>query len=77
MKIVGFKSNEGLRLGVVEGDQVIDLQAVDADFPADLKDVLAAFEDHGDFGLLIRLAGLLKGATDQVAEPLVGGDLVR
>ena len=30
MKIVGFESNEGLRLGVVEGDQVIDLQAVDA-----------------------------------------------
>ena len=31
MKIVGFESSEGLRLGVVEGDNVIDLQAVDAE----------------------------------------------
>jgi len=30
MKIVGFQSNGGLHLGVVEGDQVIDLQAVDS-----------------------------------------------
>ena len=29
MKIVGFEANGGLHLGVVEGDQVIDLQAVD------------------------------------------------
>ena len=37
MKIVGFESSEGLHLGVVEGDQVIDLQAVDARLPANLK----------------------------------------
>ena len=36
MKIVGFEANGGLRLGVVEGDQVIDLQAVDKAIPADL-----------------------------------------
>ena len=29
MKIVGFEAGDGLRLGVVEGDQVIDLQAVE------------------------------------------------
>jgi hypothetical protein len=28
MKIVGFNTNEGLRLGVVEGEVVIDLRAV-------------------------------------------------
>src|SRR6266436_197746 len=41
MKILGFETNEGLRLGVVEGDQVIDLQAVDPKLPANLADVLA------------------------------------
>ena len=33
MKILGFQSNQGLRLGVVEGDNVIDLQAADARLP--------------------------------------------
>ena len=32
MKIVGFEAGQGLRLGVVEGDQVIDLQAVDPEY---------------------------------------------
>ena len=41
MKIVGFEANDGLRLGVVEGDSVIDLQAVDAQVPTNLADVLA------------------------------------
>ena len=36
MKIVGFEANDGARLGVVEGDNVIDLQSVDANVPADL-----------------------------------------
>ena len=40
MKIVGFEANNGVRLGVVEGDNVIDLQAVDANVPADLGEVL-------------------------------------
>ena len=42
MKIVGFEAEGGLRLGIVEGDQVIDLQAVDSKVPADLGEVLAA-----------------------------------
>ena len=40
MKIVGFEAKEGLRLGVVEGDQVIDLQAVDPNLPADLRQIV-------------------------------------
>ena len=42
MKIVGFEANNGLRLGVVEGDAVIDLQAVDASVPGDLGEFLQA-----------------------------------
>jgi acylpyruvate hydrolase len=41
MKIVGFEGDAGLRLGIVEGDQVIDLQAVDASLPNDLGALLA------------------------------------
>ena len=46
MKIVGFEANNGLRLGVVEGDSVIDLQAVDANVPADLGEFLR--RNNGD-----------------------------
>ena len=49
MKIVGFEGNGGLRLGVVEGGEVIDLQAVDARLPANLGDVLA--QNNGDLRL--------------------------
>ncbi len=41
MKIVSFETNNGVRLGVVEGDNVIDLQAVDANAPGDLGECLA------------------------------------
>ena len=40
MKIVGFESDSGLRLGVLEGDAVVDLQAVDPKLSANLADVL-------------------------------------
>ena len=40
MKIVGFEANGALHLGVVEGDQVIDLQAVDKTIPGDLGECL-------------------------------------
>ena len=65
MKIVGFQSNEGLRLGVVEGDSVIDLQAVDAKVPANLADVLA--QSNGD---LKGLADLAKKAPASAHKPL-------
>ena len=47
MKIVGFTTDAGLRLGVIEGDQVIDLQAVDPSVPNDLAAVLR--QHNGDF----------------------------
>jgi 2-keto-4-pentenoate hydratase/2-oxohepta-3-ene-1,7-dioic acid hydratase in catechol pathway len=45
MKIVGFEADGGLRLGIVEGDQVIDLQAVDPNLPADLRVILQKSSD--------------------------------
>jgi 2-keto-4-pentenoate hydratase/2-oxohepta-3-ene-1,7-dioic acid hydratase in catechol pathway len=67
MKILGFETNEGLRLGVVEGDNVIDLQAVDASLPANLADVLA--RSNGD---LKPLADLAKRAPAGARKPLKG-----
>src|ERR1700712_3399958 len=67
MKIVGFETNEGLRLGIVEGDQVIDLQAVDAKVPANLADVLKA--GNGD---LTPLGDLAKRAPASARRPLAG-----
>jgi 2-keto-4-pentenoate hydratase/2-oxohepta-3-ene-1,7-dioic acid hydratase in catechol pathway len=56
-----------LRLGIVEGDQVIDLQAVDAKVPANLADVLKA--NNGD---LKSLADLAKRAPAAARRPLKG-----
>jgi acylpyruvate hydrolase len=67
MKIVGFEAEGGLRLGVVEGDQVIDLQAVDAKVPADLGAVLAA--NNGD---LKPLGDVAKRAPASARRPLKG-----
>ena len=50
MKIVGFEQDKRLHLGVVEGDQVIDLQAVDPKIPADLGEVLV--RSGGDLKVL-------------------------
>lgn len=67
MKIVGFEGAQGLRLGVVEGDQVIDLQAVDPNLPRDLGRVLA--KTDGD---LSGLAALAKKAPASARVPLAG-----
>jgi 2-keto-4-pentenoate hydratase/2-oxohepta-3-ene-1,7-dioic acid hydratase in catechol pathway len=67
MKIVGFEAEGGLRLGVVDGDQVIDLQAVDAKVPADLGAVLAA--NNGD---LKSLGDIAKRAPASARRPLKG-----
>jgi 2-keto-4-pentenoate hydratase/2-oxohepta-3-ene-1,7-dioic acid hydratase in catechol pathway len=40
MKIVGFQLQGQLRLGLVERDEVIDMQAADASIPADLGELL-------------------------------------
>ena len=55
MKIVSFVDGGGLRLGVVEGDNVIDLQAADPAAPADLGDWLR--RSNGDLKPLADLAG--------------------
>jgi 2-keto-4-pentenoate hydratase/2-oxohepta-3-ene-1,7-dioic acid hydratase in catechol pathway len=67
MKVVGFEAEGGLRLGIVEGDQVIDLQAVDAKVPADLGAALAAH--NGD---LKPLADIAKRAPATARRSLKG-----
>jgi 2-keto-4-pentenoate hydratase/2-oxohepta-3-ene-1,7-dioic acid hydratase in catechol pathway len=67
MKIVSFIGDEGKRLGVVEGDNVIDLQAVDATVPADLGQWLR--RNKGD---LKPLADLAKHAPASASRPLAG-----
>ena len=67
MKIVGFEAEGGLRLGLVEGDQVIDLQAADPKVPANLGDVLAA--NDGD---LKPLGDIARRAPTSARRPLKG-----
>jgi acylpyruvate hydrolase len=67
MKIVGFEQDKQLHLGVVAGDQVIDLQAVDPKIPADLCVVLA--QTGGD---LTPLADAAKNAPASAHRPLAG-----
>jgi 2-keto-4-pentenoate hydratase/2-oxohepta-3-ene-1,7-dioic acid hydratase in catechol pathway len=67
MKIVGFEANNGLRLGVVDGEAVIDLQAVDASVPTDLGDALR--RNNGD---LKPFADLAKRAPPSARRPLAG-----
>jgi 2-keto-4-pentenoate hydratase/2-oxohepta-3-ene-1,7-dioic acid hydratase in catechol pathway len=67
MKIVGFETNEGVRLGVVDGDSVIDLQAVDPTVPSDLGTWLKSSD-----GDLKPLADLAKKAPASARRPLAG-----
>jgi acylpyruvate hydrolase len=67
MKIVGFEANNGLRLGVVDGEAVIDLQAVEASVPTDLGDALR--RNNGD---LKPFADLAKRAPASARRPLAG-----
>jgi 2-keto-4-pentenoate hydratase/2-oxohepta-3-ene-1,7-dioic acid hydratase in catechol pathway len=66
MKIVSFEDS-GLRLGVVEGDNVIDLRAADAAAPTDLGDWLR--RSNGD---LKPLADLAARAPASARRPLAG-----
>lgn len=57
MRFVGFAGVSGARLGVVEGDRVVDLQAIDPRIPGDLGELLA--RENGDlkeFGERVRNA---------------------
>ena len=66
MKIVGFES-DGVRLGVVDGDSVVDLQMADANVPNDLGEVLR--RSGGD---LKAVADLAKKAPGSARRPLTG-----
>ena len=67
MKIVGFEANGALHLGVVEDDQVIDLQAVDKTIPGDLGECLR--RNNGD---LSPLKDAAKRAPAGARRPLKG-----
>ena len=67
MKIVAFKAQDGVRLGVVEGDQLIDLQAADPKAPTDLGQWLR--QSNGD---LSPIADLAKRAPASARRPLKG-----
>ena len=67
MKIVGFEADGGWHLGVVEGDQVIDLQVADKTIPGDLGEVLR--RHNGDLSSLREAA---KRAPSTARRPLKG-----
>jgi 2-keto-4-pentenoate hydratase/2-oxohepta-3-ene-1,7-dioic acid hydratase in catechol pathway len=57
MRLVAFESEDGSRIGVVRGDRVIDISAVDADAP---RDLLSVIRDD----LFDRVATLAEGADN-------------
>jgi 2-keto-4-pentenoate hydratase/2-oxohepta-3-ene-1,7-dioic acid hydratase in catechol pathway len=65
MKIVGFEVSGGIRLGIVEGDGVIDLQSADASLPGDLAEILR--RTNGD---LTSLADVARKAPASARRPL-------
>src|SRR5437667_1193562 len=67
MKIVSFESPSGLRLGVVEGDQVVDLQAADPKVPNELGALLTATK-----GDLSSVKDVAKRAPAAARKPLKG-----
>ena len=67
MKIVGFEAENSLRLGVVEGDEVIDLQEADRKAPYDLGEWLRRHD-----GDLTPMSDLAKRAGANARRPLAG-----
>jgi len=67
MKIVAFEGQGGPHLGVVEGDQVVDLQAADGKLPGDLGEWLRM--NNGDTK---PLADIAKRAPASARKPLSG-----
>ncbi|MGC1235853.1 MAG: fumarylacetoacetate hydrolase family protein [Xanthobacteraceae bacterium] len=65
MKIVAFEGQGGPRIGIVEGDQVVDLQAADPKIPNDLGEALA--RTNGDTKQLGEIA---KRAPASARKPL-------
>jgi acylpyruvate hydrolase len=67
MKVVGFEANNGTRLGIVDGDSVIDIQGVDPNVPIDLTEILRRND-----GGLAAIADLAKKAPASARRPLNG-----
>ena len=67
MKIVAFEGQGGPRIGIVEGDQVIDLQAAEPKVPNDLGEWLA--KTDGDTK---QLGDIAKRAPASARRPLSG-----
>jgi acylpyruvate hydrolase len=67
MKIVGFTTDAGLRLGTLERDEVIDLQAVDPALSNDLAALLGRYD-----GDLEPLADMASRAPASARRPLAG-----
>jgi 2-keto-4-pentenoate hydratase/2-oxohepta-3-ene-1,7-dioic acid hydratase in catechol pathway len=63
VRVVSFAAADGPRLGIVDGDDVVDLSAVDPAAPRDLAEVLRA-------GRLPDLERLARGATPDARRPL-------
>jgi acylpyruvate hydrolase len=63
VRVVSFVGPDGARLGVVDGDLVVDLNAVDPAAPRDLREVLSA-------GRLPELERLSLGAPPDAQRPL-------
>lgn len=66
MKIVNFQTNNGVRMGVIDGDNVIDVKAADSAMPGELGAFLKA---DGD---LKKLAEVVKKAPSSARIPLAG-----
>ena len=67
MKIVGFASDSGPRLGLIEGEEVVDLCAADPRVPGDLGSWLVAHD-----GDLAPLAAIAARAPAAARRPLAG-----
>ena len=67
MKVVGFEAEGGLRLGIVQGDTVVDIQAMDPSIPGDLAVVLDVMN-----GNLKELGVMAKRAPAAAHRPLNG-----
>jgi acylpyruvate hydrolase len=67
MKIVAFEGQGGPRLGIVEGQEVVDLSAADASVPTDLGAWLARRD-----GEVKPLADIAKRAAASARRPLAG-----
>ncbi len=52
MRLVSFKGSDGTRIGVVSGDKVIDLSAIDPEAPRDIQTVIG----NGELDSLAKIA---------------------